>query len=96
MCIELPVQIPVVLVLEIWPYASNVWLAIRQINQSDPLIDLRMEGCREIRYLRDGDLEELYFVSHDGRSQYPVNIRDGWRLQVSPRVLVKLGHPAAG
>jgi hypothetical protein len=85
-----------VLALEIWPYASDVWLVIRSSDQQEPLIDLRMEGCREIRYLRDGGREELYFVSYDGRSQYPVNFRDGWRLQVSPRVEVKLGHSPAG
>ena len=72
--------------LEIWPYASDVWLEIRLADQPDSILDLRMEGCREIRYLRQGDREELYFVSYDGHSQYPVNIRDGWRLQVSPRL----------
>lgn len=85
-----------VLVLEIWPYDSDVWLALRQANREEPIIDLRMEGCREIRYLRHGALEELYFVSFDERSQYPVNFRGGSRLQVAPHIEVKVGHPPAG
>ncbi len=85
-----------VLALEIWPYASDVWLAVRLAEQPEPMLDLRMEGCREIRYLRESSREELYFLSYEERSQYPVNFRGGWRLQVNPRVAVKLGHPAAG
>ena len=85
-----------VLALEVYPYDSDVWLAIRLSDQQERLIDLRMEGCREIRYLRDGDREELYFVSFDERSQYPVNFRGGWRLQVAPNLEVKLGHPPTG
>lgn len=83
----------VVLALEVWPYASDVLLAIRLSDQQKPLIELRMEGCREIRYFRDGAREELYFVSFEVRSQYPVNFRDGWRLQVSPSIEVKFGSP---
>ena len=71
-------------------------LAIRLADRQEPLIDLRMVGCREIRYLRDGSREELYFVSFDERSEYAVNFRGGWRLQVAPHVEVKLGHPPAG
>ena len=85
-----------VLALQIWPYDSDVWLAIRQADQEEPIIDLRMEGCREIRYVREGGREELYFVSYDQRSEYPVNFRGGWRLQVAPQIEVKLGHPPVG
>ena len=81
-----------VLSLEIWPYDSDVWLAIRSADQRDPVIDLRMQGCREIRYIRDGAREELEFVSFDHRSEYPISIAGAWRLQVRPHVEVKLGH----
>src|SRR4051794_35982476 len=36
-----------VLALEIWPYASDVWVAIRQVDREDPILDLGREGCRD-------------------------------------------------
>ncbi len=85
-----------VIALEIWPYASDVWLAIRLADQPASILDLRMEGCREIRYLRQGENEELYFVSYEGRTQYPVNFRDGWRLLARPRVEVRFCQSTTG
>ena len=85
-----------VLVLEVAPYSSEVWLAMRLADQQDSLIDIRMEGCRAIRYLRNEDREELYFLSFDDRSEWPVNLRGGLRLQVRPRIEVMLGHPPGG
>ena len=86
----------VVLALEIWPYASDVWLAMRLQDQGEPLIDLRMEGCREIQYLREAAREELQFISYEPRSQHPVNLPDGWCLQVRPGIEVKVSHWPAG
>src|SRR5947207_2598869 len=85
-----------VLALEIWPYDSHVWVVIRRADREDPIIDLRMAGCREIRYVRESGREELYFVNFDQQSEYPVNFRGGWRLQVAPHIEVKLGHAPAG
>lgn len=85
-----------VLALEIWPYDGDVWLALRQADQQAPLLDFRVQGCREIRYLRDGEREELYFVTYDERPRHPVNVHGGWRLQVAPHVEVKLGPPPTG
>lgn len=86
----------VVVVLDVWPYADDVWLTVRVKRHQNPLIDLRMHACREIRYIRDDGREELHFVSHDDRPYDPANIRGGWRLQVRPGIEVKLGHPQAG
>jgi hypothetical protein len=80
-----------VLALEIWPYDNDVWIAIRQADREEPVIDLRMEGCREIRYVHEGGRETLDFVGFDERSR-----RGGWRLRVAPHIEVKLGDPPAG
>jgi hypothetical protein len=83
-----------VLALEIWPYDSDVWLAIRLADRQECLVDLRMSGCREIRYIREAGREELYFFSFDQRSHDPSNLVGGWQLQVSPCIQVRLGHTA--
>ena len=80
-----------VLALNIWPYDGDVWLTMRRADQQEPLVELRMEGCREIRYLRDGEREELYFLGFEERSRYPTGFRGGWCLQVRPRVKLEVG-----
>ena len=85
-----------VVTLNVWPYDSDVWITIRLADQQEPLVDLRMEGCRALRYRREGEREELYFVSFDEGSRYPVNVRGGWRLRVRPRIKLELGHPPGG
>ena len=83
------------LVLEIWRYDSDVWLAIRLLDQQEPVIDLRMSGCREIRHIRDAGREGLYFVSSDERPRDPSNNSGGWHLQLSPFIQLRLGHMVA-
>jgi hypothetical protein len=80
--------------LEIWPYASDVWIAMRPADQPGLILDLQMKGCREIRYLRDKTDEALHFVSFDGHSSYPANIPDGWQLRVNPHIAVTLPYYA--
>ena len=83
------------LVLEIWPYDSDVQLAIRLLDQREPVIDLRMSGCREIRHIRDAGREGLYFVSFDERSRDASNVVGGWHLQLSPSIQMRLGRMMA-
>ena len=75
----------VVVELEIWPYHYDVSLTIRSVDQTDPLVELRMKGCSEIHYIRDGTREALHFVSFDAGSEHRVNF---------VRRVVPAGEPA--